>query len=179
MDKKFKINYPTSNIFVQHKETTNQVNLTDVFQAPDRGRIISLDLGSKKVGIAVCDELQMTIRHVAVIKRGSWKRFLKQIEAYLAEFDAKALVIGLPYNFDGSESPMSTDARRIARNSALSLEVPVFLQDERVSTYEARGNLWKLGLDEKQIRAKLDSEAAAIILGDFLKRRDEMRIDKA
>jgi putative Holliday junction resolvase len=153
---------------VQDKNTTNQTDFTDISDAPKNGRLLSLDLGIKKVGIAVSDEIQFTVRGVAIIKRKGWKKFLKEIIAYLAEYDAKALVIGLPYNFDGTESEMSLIARRIARNFSLSIDIPVYLYDERVSTYQARENLWKLGLNNKQVRKKLDSEAAAIILQDFI-----------
>ncbi len=153
---------------VQDKNTTNQTDFTDISDAPTKGRLLSLDLGTKKVGIAVSDEIQFTIRGVAVIKRKGWKKFLKEIIRYLKDFDAKALVIGLPYNFDGTESEMSQEARRIARNFSLSLEIPVYLYDERVSTYEARGNLWKLGINNKKVKERLDSEAAAIILQDFI-----------
>lgn len=146
----------------------NHSEFTDNFQLPEKGRIVALDLGTKKVGAAVCDELQITTRGVRIIKRESWKKFLQQIIELLAEFDAVALVLGLPLESDGSESPMSLEARRLARNFSLSLDIPVFLQDERVTTYEARGRLWEKGYTDKQIREKLDSEAAAIILSDFL-----------
>lgn len=153
---------------MQEQDTTNNLEFTDVSRAPASGRILALDLGTKRIGVAVCDELQITVRSIRVFERKSWKKVLKQVESFLAEFDAAALVLGLPYNTDGSESAMSLEARRLARNFSLSLNVPVFLQDERVTTYEARGRLWKLGLNEKQMRERLDGEAAAIILGDFI-----------
>lgn len=156
---------------MQEKDTTNETDFTDVSGAPASGRILALDLGTKRIGVAVSDELQITVRAVCVVERKSWKKLLKQIESFLAEFDAVALVIGLPYNTDGSESEMSLEARRLARNFSLSLNVPIFLQDERVTTYEARGRLWKLGLNEKQMRERLDGEAAAIILGDFIEHK--------
>jgi putative Holliday junction resolvase len=155
---------------VQEKETTNRNDFTDVFHAPAEGRIIALDIGTKRVGVAVCDELQITVRPLFTLKRAGWKKLLLQIKDVLAEFDARALVLGLPYNFDGSESEMSAEARRVARNFSLSLAVPVFLQDERMSSYDARGNLWKQGADYKEMRDKVDSQAAAIILSDFLSR---------
>jgi putative Holliday junction resolvase len=67
---------------------------------------------------------------------------------------------------------MSQEARRLAKNFSLSLAVPVFLQDERVSTYDARGHLWKLGLNKKEVRQRVDSEAATIILSDFIELRN-------
>ncbi len=153
---------------MQPEETTNSSEFTDVSRAPALGRILALDLGTKRIGVAVCDELQITTRAVCTVERKSWKKVLKQIVSLLAEFDAVALVLGLPYNSDGTESQMSQEARRLARNFSLSIDVPVFLQDERVSTYEARGRLWKRGLNEREVRKLVDAEAAAVILGDFL-----------
>jgi putative Holliday junction resolvase len=157
--------------FVQEKETTNSDDFTDVFFAPEEGRIIALDIGTKRIGVALCDELQIAVRPLFTINRSSWKKLLLQIKDILAEYDARALVLGLPYNFDGSESEMSQEARRLARNFSLSLSVPIFLQDERATSYEARGFLWKQGLNDKEIREKIDSESAAIILRDFLDRK--------
>jgi len=158
---------------VQQKETTNPDNFTNVFRAPKTGRLLALDLGMKHVGVAVSDEMQFTVRPVAVLIRKSWKKFLKEIIALLDEFDAVGLVLGLPLNTDGSESEMSTEARRLARNFSLSLKVPVFLIDERLTSYEAKGYLTKLGLSEKEIWERVDSEAAAINLSDFLQLRSE------
>jgi putative Holliday junction resolvase len=163
---------------VQEKETTNQNDFTDVFQAPSEGRIIALDIGTKRIGVAVCDELQITVRPLFTLKRIGWKKLLLQIKDILADYDAQALVLGLPYNFDGSESEMSEEARRLARNFALSLKVPVFLQDERATSYAARGELWKRGYSGKELTSKIDGEAAAFILSDFLSRITQNKIDK-
>lgn len=153
---------------MQDKETTNPTDFTDISQAPSSGRIVALDLGTKKVGVAVSDELQITARPVCVIRRAGWKKFLKEIIELLDGFDAVALVVGLPYNSDGTESEMSQEARRLARNFSLSLDIPVFLHDERLSSYAAKGYLWRMGLSEKEVRRRVDSEAATVILGDFL-----------
>ena len=149
------------------------MEISDFSFLPATGRILALDLGTKKVGVAVCDELQVTARPLPIIARRSWKELLKKISALIVEFDAVALVLGLPYNFDGSESEMSAEARRLHRNFSLSLAVPVFLQDERATSYEARGNLWERGANLKQTREKIDGEAAAIILDDFIKSRNQ------
>ena len=157
---------------MQDQETTNSGDFTDVFRAPERGKLLALDLGMKHIGVAVSDELQFTVRPVCVLERKSWKKLLKQIITYLDEFDAVGLVLGLPLNSDESESEMSAEARRLARNFSLSIKVPVFLQDERLSSYEAKGYLTKLGLSEKEIWERVDSEAAAIILSDFITLRN-------
>ncbi|MGC2237621.1 MAG: Holliday junction resolvase RuvX [Pyrinomonadaceae bacterium] len=158
---------------MQEKETINPNDFTDVFHAPEIGRIVALDIGMKRFGVAVCDELQFIARPVGAIKRTSWKKVLKEIISILENFDAVALVLGLPYNFDGSESEMSAEVRRLAKNFSLSLKIPVFLQDERVTSIEAKNLLYEQGFNEREILKRIDSEAAAIILNDFLARRAE------
>ena len=160
---------------MQEKETTNSDDFTNVLSAPQSGRLLALDVGMKHIGVAVSDELQFTVRPVAVIERKSWKKVLKQVVAFLDEFDAVGLVLGLPYNTDGSESEMSQEARRLARNFSLSINLPIFLQDERLTSYEAKGYLTKLGLSKEEIWDRVDSEAAAIILSDFLSLRNELK----
>ena len=158
---------------MQDKETFNPERFTETGELPKTGRIIALDPGTKYIGVAVSDETQTIATPVRTIPRQSWKKTLSAVKDILAEFDAIGLCIGLPYNFDGSESEMSTDARRMARNFGLSLDVPVVLQDERVTSYEARGRLWKKGVDFKVTKFLVDSEAAAIILTDYLSAREQ------
>ncbi|HUR99460.1 MAG TPA: Holliday junction resolvase RuvX [Pyrinomonadaceae bacterium] len=155
---------------MQQKETLNPRELTDISGLPEAGRVVAIDPGTKRVGVAVCDEHRIVSRPLPVIQRTSWKKLLVQIQNTLAEFDAVALVVGLPYNFDGTESEMSAEARGMAGKFALSLNVPVFLQDERATTYEARGRLWSAGIEGKELHQAVDSEAATIILSDFLSR---------
>ena len=156
---------------MQDKDTSNSCEFTDFASLPTAGRIVSLDLGTKWIGVAVSDEMQMLTRPVRTISRTSWKKTLLLVKDILGEFDAVALVIGLPYNFDGTESEMSVEARRIARSFSLSLEIPLFLQDERATSYEAKRRLWERGTALKDTKSLVDSEAAAIILSDFLDRQ--------
>lgn len=155
---------------MQQKETANSDILTDVFVPPAPGRILAIDPGTKRCGVAVCDELRVTTRPLTVIQRTSWKNLLTSVKTLVSEFDAKALVLGLPLASDGTESEMSAEARRLAHKFTLSLSIPVFLQDERVTSYEAKKRLWERGADLKESRQLVDSEAAAIILSDFLDR---------
>jgi len=123
------------------------------------------------MGIAISDESRVAIRTLPAVERHSWKKLLLAIKGITEEFDAKALVIGLPLNTDESESEMSENARDLARKFSLSLEIPVFLQDERVTSYEARRRLWERGVKPADTIKYVDSEAAAVILSDFLDRQ--------
>jgi putative holliday junction resolvase len=134
------------------------------------GRLLALDLGEKRVGVAVCDELQLTIRPLPFLRRTNWKQLLGAVADLLQRFDARALVIGLPLNLEGGEGEAAAGARRLARNFALSLHVPVFLQDERLTTREAEESLLAAGHSVESLRGQVDGEAAAIILRDFLAR---------
>lgn len=155
---------------MQRKETLNSEEVTDFSTFPRAGRIASIDPGMKRVGIAISDEMQTVVRPLCVIERRSWKNLLSRISGIVSEFDAKALVIGLPLEFDGVESEMSAMARDLARKFELSLSIPVYLQDERVTSYEAKGRLWNSGMTRRSASKMIDSEAAAIILEDFLGR---------
>lgn len=153
---------------MHEEKTPNPVEITKVSSVPALGRMIAIDPGTKRCGVAICDELRVITRPLPFIERTSWKKLLSNIKQLVAIYDAKALVIGLPLESDGSESLMSIEARSMARRFTLSLDIPIFLQDERVSTYEAKGRLWQSGKDLKESRRLVDSEAAAIILADFL-----------
>jgi len=134
----------------------------------DKGRILALDWGHKRIGVAVSDELQMTARGVEVITFTSREKLFADVKNHCEDFDAVALVIGLPLNFDGTESAGATEARHVAASFAEKLNIPVFLQDERLTSREAEENLREQGYDWREIKKLVDKEAAAIILRDFL-----------
>lgn len=153
---------------MQEKQTTKGLEISDIKNIPSEGRILALDPGTKKIGLAVSDPTRLIARPLPRVERRSWKKLLTTVRSLIAEFDAAALVIGLPYNFDGTESEMSAEARSMAAKFSLSLEIPVVLRDERASSYEALGRLWGRGVAEKESRLLVDSEAAVVILEDFL-----------
>lgn len=135
-----------------------------------KGRLLSLDLGTKRVGVAVSDELRLTAQPLPPLRRTNWKTLLRQISELQHSFDAQGVVIGLPLNLDGTEGEAAREARRIARNLSLSLTVPVHLQDERLTSRAAEESLRAAGISGRELDARLDGEAAAIILMDFITR---------
>ncbi len=141
-----------------------------------KGRVLAVDLGQKRVGVAVSDELQMTARAVSVITRTTTEKLQTEIKKLIADFAARALVIGLPLNFDGSESPGAIAARKFAEELSEILTVPVYLQDERLTSRAAEESLREQGYDWREIKKLVDKEAAAIILRDFL---EQQKTDRA
>ena len=138
-----------------------------------KGRLLSLDLGTKRVGVAISDELQQTVKTLAPLARTNWKMLHRQISDLRHSFDAQGVVIGLPLNLDGTEGDAAREARRIARNLSLSLDIPVHLQDERLTSHAAEESLRDAGVSGAELIARLDSEAAALILRDFISQRED------
>lgn len=130
--------------------------------------MLSLDLGSKRVGAAVSDANLIAITRLNVINRTNWKQLLRDVHDLILRFDAKTLVMGFPLSLDGSEGPAATAVRETARKFAASTELPVYLQDERLSSIEAEERLRAEGFRDEALAANLDGEAAAVILRDFL-----------
>jgi len=155
---------------VQRKETANPLQFADVSGVPISGRIISIDPGTKFVGVAVSDETQLIARPLRTLSRTSWKKLLSDIKETVSDFDAVAVVVGLPLGFGGEPIEMTEEAESIAHRLSLSLDVPVYMQDERVTTYEARKRLWERGVSTEDTKREVDAEAAAVILSDFLSR---------
>ncbi|HEY9404196.1 MAG TPA: Holliday junction resolvase RuvX [Pyrinomonadaceae bacterium] len=148
-------------------------NISDGVQPLNiKGRLLALDLGTKRVGVAVSDELQLTTQPLPPLSRTNWKKLLRQISDLRHSFDAQAVVIGLPLNLDGTEGDAAREARRIARNLSLSITVPVHLQDERLTSHAAEEFLREAGVRGEELTARLDSEAAALILRDFIARQE-------
>ena len=136
------------------------------------GRILALDLGAKRIGVAVSDELQMTARGVRVFTRETTEKLLAAVQKLIEDFDASALVIGLPLNFNGTESAGAIEARAIADYFSQNLLIPVYLQDERLTSREAEETLRERGFNQKEIKKLVDQEAAAIILRDFIEHNE-------
>jgi putative Holliday junction resolvase len=134
------------------------------------GRLLALDLGTKRIGVAVSDELRITARPLPMVLRRSWKKLLSQVRALVESFDAKGLVIGLPLRLDGAEGSAAEGARTVAEKFRRSLDVPVYLQDERLTSVAANSDLRATGLNQSDVKREVDSEAAVIILREFIDR---------
>ena len=130
--------------------------------------IVALDLGEKRIGVAVSDELSISITRLKVLQRTNWKQLLQDVDAVIRRFDAQTLVIGLPLQANGALGGAAEQARAMAEKFARSLNVPVYLQDERLTSVAAEENLRADGHPKKRISELVDAEAAAIILRDFI-----------
>jgi putative Holliday junction resolvase len=150
--------------------TKDETTLDETPRSVARGRLIALDLGTRRVGVAVSDEMRASVRPLPALRRTSWKNLVASVAQLVRDFDAAAVVLGLPLRLDGTEGDAATETRRLARNLELSLGVPVHLQDERLTSRAAEETLRDEGASRTEIAARVDSEAAALFLRDFIAR---------
>ncbi|WP_227819382.1 Holliday junction resolvase RuvX [Mariprofundus micogutta] len=136
--------------------------------------LIALDIGMKRIGVAVCDRMAFSCRGVTCLHRkdqGWPQQFIKLVR----EYGSKGIVAGLPMNMDGSEGVQAADARAAVKELERFCKLPVLFQDERLSTWTAKERLYEQGLNEKKVKEKLDQTAAAVILEDFLFAHPELK----
>jgi putative Holliday junction resolvase len=133
-----------------------------------QGRVLAIDMGSKRVGLAVSDELRLTVRTLPALPRTPWKRLLSSLAELCEQLDVRSIVMGLPLRLDGTEGDAAQEVRRVAQNLQLSLNLPLFFQDERLTSKDAESSLRERGFRGGEISERVDSEAASIILSDFL-----------
>jgi len=136
--------------------------------------LIALDIGMKRIGVAVCDRLAYSCRGVTCLHRRD-RGWPGQLQKLIREYGSRGIVAGLPKNMDGSEGVQAADARKAVRELKAVCTLPVVFQDERLSTWTARERLFAQGLHEKKVTAKLDQTAAAVILEDFLSAHPELK----
>jgi putative Holliday junction resolvase len=139
------------------------------------GPVLALDPGEKLVGVAISDERLITTKPLPPLKRSNWKKLLQDVRYLLERFDAETIVVGLPLSMDGTEGEAAKNVRRLALNLAKSVPQPVYLQDERLTSRAATENLIAEGVKADDVPARVDGEAAAMILRDFLV-TDQQRI---
>jgi putative Holliday junction resolvase len=131
-------------------------------------RVMALDYGTRRTGVAVCDELGITVRPVETIGGKNRQEALDRAAALSRELDVTQIVIGLPLNMDGSEGPAGKRVREFADRLRALVEVPIELFDERLTSREAEQRLLERGYDREERKAKADEWAAVILLEDYL-----------
>jgi putative Holliday junction resolvase len=135
-------------------------------------RVLGIDLGSKRIGIAASDRSGTIATPLSVLQRsGSLPADYKAIAAIVLEEEAVAIVVGLPLNMDGSEGSAARNARIEAERLTTVVGVPVYVHDERRSTVEADRVLMERKMNAQDRRKVVDKVAAAVILQSWLDSR--------
>jgi len=131
-------------------------------------RVLAIDLGTKNIGTAVSDALGITVRPVETIRRSADARDISRLKSLVEDLEAEAVVVGLPLRMDGTVGDAAAAAMRFVEKLRARLDVSVFMQDERLTSYEAEQMMIERGFAKSKRRARSDEFAAMIILRDYL-----------
>lgn len=131
-------------------------------------RVLAIDLGSVRVGVAVSDELGLMAHPRPYLPGGDLKRVLGAIRELATREGVEQFVLGVPRLLNGTEGRSARDARRFGAALAQQTGLPVALVDEWLSTREAHARLREGGHTQKEARSRVDSAAAAVLLQSWL-----------
>lgn len=131
-------------------------------------RVLAIDLGSKNIGTAISDALGISVRPVETIRRSTDQRDTARLKSLVEDLEAEAVVVGLPLRMDGTAGDAAAAAMRFVDRLRARLDVAVYTQDERLTSYEAEQIMIDRGLTRTERRARSDEFAAMIILQDYL-----------
>ena len=137
----------------------------------DKCRLIGLDLGSKRIGVSICDEKQLIATPLKTITRNTLNELIIELKAIIDENNIKGIIIGNPLNMDGSSGRSVQSVKDTSQKIEENINIPICLWDERLSTVGAFNLSSQLDINVSKREKKIDENAAAFILQgaiDFL-----------
>ena len=138
-------------------------------------RYLGLDVGAKRIGVAVSDELGLTAQPVLTLERKRNPRDdLRSLARLARRFEVEGIVVGLPLHLSGEASPRSARIQAFAAELGEFTGLPIHLWDERLTTHEAHTILYEAGHKRQQHRRVVDQVAASLILQDFLNSKEQV-----
>ena len=130
----------------------------------ETSRLIGLDLGSKRIGVSICDEKQLIATPYKTIHKSKNNELIKELKNIIQENDIRAIIIGYPLNMDGSSGSSAQSVNDVSRNIDKEIDVDVCLWDERLSTVGAFNLSSQLDVNVSKREKNIDQNAAAFIL---------------
>tara|TARA_B100000749_G_scaffold9196_1_gene7617 strand:+ start:523 stop:978 length:456 start_codon:yes stop_codon:yes gene_type:complete len=130
----------------------------------NKSRLIGLDLGSKNIGVSICDEKQSIATPFKTIVKKSAMELIEELKLIIKENDIRGIIIGNPINMDGTTGPSSQSVRDMAKNISKNLDISICLWDERLSTVGAFNLSGQLDINVSKRVKNIDQNAAAFIL---------------
>ena len=137
----------------------------------DKCRLIGLDLGSKRIGVSICDEKQLIATPLKTITRNTLNELIVELKVIIDENNIKGIIIGNPLNMDGSSGRSTQSVKDMSQKIEENINIPICLWDERLSTVGAFKLSSQLDINVSKREKKIDENAAAFILQgaiDFL-----------
>ncbi len=131
-------------------------------------RILAIDHGSRRIGVAVSDELKVIAQPLEYIPAKPFAGFLARLEELLQEKDVELILVGLPRNMDGSLGPAAQKVQEFVGTLRSQVPVPIRTWDERLTTVQANRLLVQGNVRRDKRKEKVDKMAAAILLQSYL-----------
>ena len=131
-------------------------------------RVMALDVGDKRIGVAISDSLLLTAQSRPTLRRKDLNVDLEILRRLADENEVHEIVVGQPLHMDGKESPQSQKVARFAEELHKVLNLPIVFWDERLTSFAAEQHLEEMGLNWRQRREQVDKIAAMIILQNYL-----------
>ena len=137
-----------------------------------KSRLLGLDLGSKRIGVAICDDRQSVATPFKTINKDGADQFVNELKLIIKENTIEGIIVGNPINMDGSLGPSSQSIKDVCKNILKEINIPLCLWDERLSTVGAFNLSSQLDVNVSKKVKNIDKNAAAFILQgaiDYLK----------
>ena len=134
----------------------------------ERLRILGIDYGNKRVGIAVSDAMGWTAQPLATLKMHGHKELLEEIKVYIDKYDAEKIIVGMPYNMDGSMGKRAEITQAFINFLKKNLDIEIEIQDERLTSSQAENILLEADVSREGRKEVIDKLAAALILQTYL-----------
>lgn len=131
-------------------------------------RILAIDFGEKRVGLALSDPLKIFAKPLKVIPNKGFESVLSKLLSLVQEYDIELILLGMPYAIEGGNTAKTDETQAFMDKLTANLETPIIAWDERYTTSEAIAELIKMGYDWKERRQVQDAMAAAMILKSYL-----------
>lgn len=141
-------------------------------------RVLALDLGEKRIGVAISDEGRMLARSLTMLERQSRQQDFERIGRIVGEQGVSLVVVGLPLLASGQEGEKAAWVRNYSDDLQRQLALPVQLWDESYTTVQAEASLRERGIRGKRRRARVDAAAAAFILQSYLDAQQDRQLNK-
>lgn len=146
-------------------------------QNPPRPRFLGLDVGNRRIGVAVSDELGLTAQPVMTLeRRRSRREDLRSLARLARRFGVAGIVVGNPLHIEGTESRQATKTRAFATELGELTGLPIHMRDERLTTRASHRILYEAGHARQQHRPVVDQVAATLILQGFLDEKAGSRV---
>lgn len=131
-------------------------------------RILGLDYGNKRVGVAVSDEMGWTAQPIATLSMHGHQEILTEIKKYIKKYKIEEIIVGMPYNMDGSIGKRAEITQSFINFLQNNLELPIKIQDERLTTSQAENILLEADVSRSGRKKVIDKLAASLILQSYL-----------